>query len=69
MGKYETCPETRAKIDELMQKNAAYQAANNCITNTKSQAKEINRYCNREFIRPIKDLDEQYYKSIQFQND
>ena len=69
MTKYKTSPEARSKIDELLRKNASYQAANNCITNTKAQEKEINRYCNREFIHPIKQIDPVFYQSIKFQND
>jgi len=69
MTKYKTSPEARAKIDELLRKNAAYQAANNCVSNTKAQEKEINRHCNREFIHPIKQIDPVFYQSIKFQND
>jgi hypothetical protein len=58
------CPEKRAKIHELLTKNAQYQAANNCVTNTPEQQKEINDYCDREFILPIKDIDERFYNSI-----
>lgn len=59
-----TCPDKRAKIHELLTKNAQYQAAHNCVTNTPEQQKEINDYCEREFILPIKDIDERFYNSI-----
>ena len=66
---YYTDPEKRRKIDELLQKNASYQAQHNCVTNSKAKHKEINRHCNREFIHPIKQIDPEFYAQIQKQND
>jgi hypothetical protein len=66
---YYTDPEKKRQIDELLSRNAAYQAANNCVTNTKTREKEINRHCNREFIHPIKQIDPEFYEQIQKQND
>tara|TARA_R100000455_G_C6212428_1_gene79556 strand:- start:450 stop:659 length:210 start_codon:yes stop_codon:yes gene_type:complete len=69
MKNYRTCLKVRRKIDDLLRKNAEYQAANNCISNTNAEEKEINRYCNREFIHPIKQIDPVFYNSISVQND
>lgn len=66
---YYTDPEVRRKIDLLLEANASYQARNNCSTNSKSKSRDINRYCNREFIRPIKDLDPVFYEQISKQSD
>tara|TARA_R100001440_G_scaffold21985_1_gene35893 strand:+ start:776 stop:985 length:210 start_codon:yes stop_codon:yes gene_type:complete len=69
MKNYMTCPKVRCIIDDLLKKNAEYQASSSCITNTKEKKKEINRYCNREFIHPIMQIDPVFYKSISVQND
>lgn len=66
---YYTDPEKRRQIDDLLNKNASYQAANNCITNSKTKAREINAFCNREFLRPIKEIDPEFYAQIIKQND
>jgi hypothetical protein len=66
---YYTDPEKRKQIDALLKANASYQAANNCITNSKARHKEINRHCNREFIHPIKQIDSEFYEHIKKQND
>jgi len=66
---YYSCKKKRRSIDKLLHANAAYQAQNTCKDNTVSQKKEVNRYCNREFIAPIKDMDPDFYKSIKIQND
>ena len=66
---YQSCLSLRRQIDKLLEQNASYQAQNNCEGNTKTQQKEINRYCNKNFIRPIKDLDPEFYEAIVKQND
>lgn len=66
---YYTDPEKKRQIDELLSRNASYQAANNCVTNSKARHKDINRYCNKEFLRPIKDIDPEFYAQIIKQND
>lgn len=66
---YYTCSEKRKQIDKLLHANAAYQAQNTCEDNSSSKKKEINRYCNREFLYPIKDIDPEFYKSIKIQSD
>ena len=55
---------TKKRIDSLLSKNASYQAANTCITNSKTKREEINRYCRVNFINPIKDIDEEFYSRI-----
>ena len=69
MNGYRTCMKKRKAIDNLLHKNAAYQAQHNCVNNSKATQKEINRHCNREFIHPIKQIDPVFYESIKFQND
>jgi len=66
---YYTDPDVRKKIDALLQANASYQANNNCKTNSKVKSREINRYCNKAFIRPIKGLDPVFYEQISKQSD
>ena len=61
---YKTNKTTKKRIDKLLTKNAGYQAANVCITNSKTKRQEINRYCRVNFINPIKDIDLEFYKSI-----
>lgn len=66
---YHTCAKVRRKIDKLLHANAAYQAQNTCINNTVSKKKEINRYCNRQFLFPIKEIDPKFYETIKIQSD
>ena len=66
---YYTDPKVRKKIDALLKANASYQAQNNCVTNSKTKEREINAHCNREFLRPIKDIDPLFYAQIIKQND
>jgi hypothetical protein len=66
---YYTCDKKKKQIDALLSKNASYQAQNTCVKNSSSRKKEINRYCNREFLLPIKKIDENFYASIKLQND
>ena len=69
MMSYQTDPEVKAKIDELLRANAAYQAKHNCVTNSKYKEREINAFCNRTYLRPIKELDPVFYSQIIKQND
>jgi hypothetical protein len=66
---YQTCVKIRRKIDELLHANAAYQAQHASENNTVAKKKEINRYCNREFLFPIKEIDPIFYESIKIQSD
>ena len=61
---YKTNKTTKKKIDNLLSKNASYQAANVCATNSKTKRQEINRYCRVNFINPIKDIDPDFYKRV-----
>tara|TARA_Y100001938_G_scaffold59752_1_gene83423 strand:- start:870 stop:1064 length:195 start_codon:yes stop_codon:yes gene_type:complete len=61
---YRTNKTIKKRIDSLLSKNASYQAANTCITNSKTKREEINRYCRVNFINPIKDIDEEFYFRI-----
>ena len=61
---YKTNKTTKKRIDSLLSKNASYQAANTCITNSKTKREEINRYCRVNFKNPIKDIDEEFYSRI-----
>ena len=61
---YKTNKTTRKRIDKLLTNNAEYQAANVCITNSKTKRQEINRYCRVNFINPIKDIDKDFYDQI-----
>ncbi len=61
---YKTNKTTKKKIDNLLSKNASYQAANVCVTNSKTKRQEINRYCRVNFINPIKDIDPDFYKRV-----
>ncbi len=61
---YKTNKTTKKRVDSLLSKNASYQAANVCMTNSKTKRKEINRYCRVNFINPIKDIDEEFYSRI-----
>ncbi len=61
---YKTNKTTKKKIDNLLSKNASYQAANVCVTNSKTKRQEINRHCRVNFINPIKDIDPDFYKRV-----
>jgi|TARA_R100000149_G_C5873465_1_gene137224 hypothetical protein len=61
---YKTNKTTKKRIDKLLTKNAKYQAANVCVTNSKTKRQEINRYCRVNFINPIKDIDLEFYNRI-----
>ena len=61
---YKTNKTTKKRVDKLLSKNAAYQAANVCITNSKTKRQEINRHCRVNFINPIKDIDVEFYNRI-----
>jgi|TARA_R100001163_G_C4927354_1_gene104840 hypothetical protein len=61
---YKTNKTTKKRIDKLLTKNAEYQAANVCVTNSKTKRQEINRYCRVNFINPIKDIDLEFYNQI-----
>ena len=61
---YKTNKTTKKKIDNLLSKNASYQAANVCVTNSKTKRQEINRHCRVNFINPIKDIDSDFYKRV-----
>jgi len=62
---YKTNKKTKAKIDRLLEKNASYQAANICVTNSPTKRKEINRHCRVSFLNPIKDIDAEFYSRIE----
>tara|TARA_R100000742_G_C4211662_1_gene37883 strand:+ start:290 stop:511 length:222 start_codon:yes stop_codon:yes gene_type:complete len=66
---YYNCQKKRRQIDELLHANSAYQAQNTCRGNTVAQKKEVNRYCNRKFLFPIKEIDPKFYDSIKIQSD
>lgn len=66
---YYSCAKKKRQIDELLHANAAYQAQNTCVDNTVAQRSEINRYCNRQFLYPIKDIDPKFYETIKIQSD
>ena len=61
---YKTNKTTKKRVDKLLTKNAQYQAANVCVTNSKTKRQEINRYCRVNFINPIKDIDLEFYNQI-----
>ncbi len=61
---YKTNKTTKKRIDSLLSKNASYQAANVCVTNSKTKRQEINRYCRVNFVNPIKDIDKNFYDQI-----
>lgn len=62
---YKTNKKTKAKIDNLLDLNAAYQASQVCKTNSKTRREEINRYCRVQFINPIKEYDLEFFRTIQ----
>tara|TARA_R100000458_G_C8246525_1_gene224367 strand:+ start:453 stop:659 length:207 start_codon:yes stop_codon:yes gene_type:complete len=59
----------KMNIDKLLEANAKYQAANVCVTNTPEQQKEINEYCDENFIKPIRDIDPQLFDILKKQSD
>jgi len=61
---YLTNKKIKKRIDSLLGKNASYQAANVCVTNSKTKRQEINRYCKVNFVNPIKDIDKDFYNQI-----
>ena len=61
---YLTIKTTKKRIDLLLQKNASHQAANMCVTNSKTARENMNRYCRVNFLNPIKDIDSEFYKRI-----
>lgn len=61
---YTSNKKTKAKIDSLLEKNAAYQAANVCVTNSKTRRQDINRHCRVNFLNPIKDIDVEFFSLI-----
>ena len=61
---YKTNKTTKKRVDKLLTENAEYQAANICVTNSKTKRQEINRYCRVNFINPIKDIDLEFYNRI-----
>ncbi len=61
---YFTNKKIKKRIDVLLGKNAAYQAGNVCVTNSKTKRQDINRYCRVNFINPIKDIDKDFYNQI-----
>lgn len=61
---YLTDKKIKKRIDSLLGKNASYQAANVCVTNSKTKRQEINRHCKVNFVNPIKDIDRNFYNQI-----
>tara|TARA_R110000823_G_scaffold243662_1_gene367846 strand:+ start:29 stop:229 length:201 start_codon:yes stop_codon:yes gene_type:complete len=61
---YKTNKTTKKRVDKLLTENAEYQAANICVTNSKTKRQEINRHCRVNFINPIKDIDLDFYNRI-----
>lgn len=61
---YLTNKTTKKRIDNLLHKNAIYQCANTCITNSKTKREQINRHCRVSFLNVIKDIDIDFYKQI-----
>ena len=59
----------KMNIDRLLEANAKYQANNVCVNNTPEQQKEINDYCNKNFIDPIKDIDPEWFDIIKKQSE
>jgi len=57
------------KIDQLLEQNAKYQAAHNCVTNTPERQKEINDYRKKNFIDPIRNIDCRTHALIAKQSD
>lgn len=61
---YKTNKTTKKRVDNLLTKNSQYQAANVCVTNSKTKRQEINRHCRVNFINPIKDIDRDFFDQI-----
>jgi|TARA_R110001606_G_scaffold367277_1_gene522720 hypothetical protein len=61
---YLTNKSIKKRIDKLLGNNAAYQAANVCVNNSKTKRQDINRHCRVNFINPIKDIDKDFYNQI-----
>ena len=61
---YKTNKTTKKRVDKLLTENAQYQAANICVTNSKTRRQEINRHCRVNFINPIKDIDLEFYNRV-----
>ena len=59
----------KMNIDRLLEQNAKYQAAHNCVTNTPERQKEIDDYCNKNFIDPIRNIDCRTHALIAKQSD
>ena len=59
----------KMNIDRLLEQNAKYQAAHACVSNTPERRKEIDDYCNKNFIEPIKNIDCQAHSLISKQSD
>lgn len=59
----------KMNIDRLLEANAKYQANNVCVNNTPEQQKQINDYCNENFIKPIKDIDPDWFDIIRKQSE
>ena len=59
----------KMNIDRLLEANAKYQANNVCVTNTPEQQKEINDYFNNNFIKPIEDIDPEWFGIIKKQSE
>lgn len=59
----------KMNIDRLLEANAKYQAANVCVTNTPEEQKKINDYCNKNFIKPIEDIDPEWFGIIKKQSE
>ena len=59
----------KMNIDRLLEANAKYQANNVCVTNTPEQQKQINDYFNEKFIKPIKDIDSEWFTIINKQSE
>ena len=49
--------------------NAKYQAANVCVNNTDEEKKKINDYCNEKFIKPIENVDPDWFDIIKKQSE
>tara|TARA_R100001377_G_scaffold1033_1_gene866 strand:+ start:1861 stop:2061 length:201 start_codon:yes stop_codon:yes gene_type:complete len=61
---YLTNKTIKKRIDKLLGSNAAYQASNVCVDNSKTKRQDINRHCRVNFINPIKDIDKDFYNQI-----
>lgn len=59
----------KRQIDALLEMNAKYQAANVCVNNTDEEKKKINDYCNEKFIKPIENVDPDWFDIIKKQSE